>query len=237
MSLFTNPDLLAFMAAIRDKPEDDAPRLIFADWLDENGEPEWAEYIRLALKIYRMDDVNINQETLKELSQRQRELKVIGFARGWSFSFEPTDEFLVHYVTHCRGLIHVANLNVPDWLAVADRLSLHPLQKVSITRFPDREQAQDYRLFPHQYHADHRPSIYTYTVGGCEITHEAIVAWGSPRQMTINLHSFIQATFAITWPHVPFDFTEAIQHAGAQRTGIQQAQVLAVDAPNHSAPV
>ncbi len=37
----------AFLADITTNPDDDAPRLIYADWLDENGEPERAELIRL----------------------------------------------------------------------------------------------------------------------------------------------------------------------------------------------
>jgi uncharacterized protein (TIGR02996 family) len=36
----------AFIQAIREQPADDAPRLIFADWLDEHGELERAEFIR-----------------------------------------------------------------------------------------------------------------------------------------------------------------------------------------------
>ncbi len=37
----------AFLNAIYDAPADDLPRLVFADWLDERGEFEWAELIRL----------------------------------------------------------------------------------------------------------------------------------------------------------------------------------------------
>jgi uncharacterized protein (TIGR02996 family) len=37
----------ALMRAICDNPDDDTPRLVFADWLDENGEPERAEFIRV----------------------------------------------------------------------------------------------------------------------------------------------------------------------------------------------
>ena len=36
----------AFLQAIRDEPEDDAPRLIYADWLDEHGAEARAEFIR-----------------------------------------------------------------------------------------------------------------------------------------------------------------------------------------------
>src|SRR5688572_2816258 len=41
----------ALLAAIRDAPADDAPRLVYADWLDENGDPERAEFIRLQVEI------------------------------------------------------------------------------------------------------------------------------------------------------------------------------------------
>jgi uncharacterized protein (TIGR02996 family) len=35
-----------FLQAIIDAPEDDAPRLVYADWLEDNGQPERAEFIR-----------------------------------------------------------------------------------------------------------------------------------------------------------------------------------------------
>ena len=37
----------ALLRAVCENPDDDTPRLVFADWLDENGEPERAEFIRL----------------------------------------------------------------------------------------------------------------------------------------------------------------------------------------------
>lgn len=52
-------DRAALLAAIRQFPDNDAPRLIFADWLDEHGEGERAEFIRvqcdLALRKARYD--------------------------------------------------------------------------------------------------------------------------------------------------------------------------------------
>src|SRR5262249_48998724 len=43
----------AFLQAILDAPEDDAPRLIYADWLEEHGDAEQAEFIRLQLQLDR----------------------------------------------------------------------------------------------------------------------------------------------------------------------------------------
>jgi uncharacterized protein (TIGR02996 family) len=42
-------DHLPFLRAVMANPDDDLPRLVFADWLDENGQPERAEFIRLQI--------------------------------------------------------------------------------------------------------------------------------------------------------------------------------------------
>ncbi len=44
----------ALHAAILATPEDDTPRLVYADWLDENHQPERAEFIRLQCQISQM---------------------------------------------------------------------------------------------------------------------------------------------------------------------------------------
>jgi uncharacterized protein (TIGR02996 family) len=41
----------AFIAAICAAPKDDIPRLVYADWLDENGQPEQAEFIRVQCEL------------------------------------------------------------------------------------------------------------------------------------------------------------------------------------------
>lgn len=50
-----------FLASIEKRAEDDAPRLVFADWLDDNLQPEWAELLRLQVESRR-----INRRTAKE---------------------------------------------------------------------------------------------------------------------------------------------------------------------------
>jgi uncharacterized protein (TIGR02996 family) len=39
----------ALLAAVVASPDDDLPRLVYADWCEENGEPERAEFIRLQI--------------------------------------------------------------------------------------------------------------------------------------------------------------------------------------------
>jgi uncharacterized protein (TIGR02996 family) len=43
-----------FLGAVRAAPDEDAPRLVFADWLDEHDRPEWAEFIRVQCELARM---------------------------------------------------------------------------------------------------------------------------------------------------------------------------------------
>lgn len=40
----------ALLRAICDNPDDDTPRLVFADWLQEHGEEERAEFVRLQVR-------------------------------------------------------------------------------------------------------------------------------------------------------------------------------------------
>ena len=45
----------AFIAAIAAAPDDDLPRLAFADWLDERGESPRAEFIRLQCQLHHLE--------------------------------------------------------------------------------------------------------------------------------------------------------------------------------------
>jgi len=44
----------ALLRAICEHPDEDTPRLVYADWLDENGDPVWAAFIRLQCRLERM---------------------------------------------------------------------------------------------------------------------------------------------------------------------------------------
>lgn len=59
-------DREALLAAIGASPEEDTPRLMFADWLDEHGEPERAEFIRLQCELARLFDDGGESQPLYE---------------------------------------------------------------------------------------------------------------------------------------------------------------------------
>jgi uncharacterized protein (TIGR02996 family) len=61
----------AFLDAIIEDPEDDTPRLVYADWLDEQGESERAELIRLQIELPKLLEKTRRQ---RELEQREKQL-------------------------------------------------------------------------------------------------------------------------------------------------------------------
>lgn len=52
-----------FLETILDNPGDDGPRLVYADWLEEQGDPR-AEFIRAQLQLARMSDADPEREPL-----------------------------------------------------------------------------------------------------------------------------------------------------------------------------
>lgn len=78
-SVAVDMDRAAFMAAILEAPDDDLPRLIMADWLQERGESDRAEFIRVQCELARWESGNANQQFAHRdraamLRGREREL-------------------------------------------------------------------------------------------------------------------------------------------------------------------
>jgi uncharacterized protein (TIGR02996 family) len=68
----------AFLQAIAHDPQDEAPRLIYADWLEERGDPR-AEYLRVEVAMARLSKTG---RKYRALAKRLRELQV-GLDRQW----------------------------------------------------------------------------------------------------------------------------------------------------------
>src|SRR5687768_543816 len=61
-----------FVEAIRAAPAEDAPRLVYADWLEENGDPDRAAFIRTQCELARWVP---DWERRWQLESRQRHLR------------------------------------------------------------------------------------------------------------------------------------------------------------------
>src|SRR5262249_4023373 len=75
-------ELVALLAACKAQWADDTPRLILADWLEEHGQPDRAEFIRLQLRRARLPGWGRGRRTLdrriRELEARHRKAWLAG---------------------------------------------------------------------------------------------------------------------------------------------------------------
>jgi uncharacterized protein (TIGR02996 family) len=117
----------AFLESILEEPEDDAPRLIYSDWLEENGDPDRAEFIRLQIRHTRLDRYSLaweeTQERTKELLAKHRSRWVADLP-DWA---APGVEFR-------RGFPARIRIELDPFLDAADELSrLMPLEGASLS--------------------------------------------------------------------------------------------------------
>ncbi|ADV60986.1 repeat-companion domain protein [Isosphaera pallida ATCC 43644] len=76
-----------FLRAILAAPDDDAPALIHADWLEENGQPERAEFIRLQIERSRLEETD---PAFVALRRREFELLRV-WEKEWRREARPFD--------------------------------------------------------------------------------------------------------------------------------------------------
>jgi uncharacterized protein (TIGR02996 family) len=69
----TDPDADALLRAIVRHPDDDTPRLVYADWLQENGRAEEGEFLRVQCRLAAADP---DDPEYPELTDREAELRL-----------------------------------------------------------------------------------------------------------------------------------------------------------------
>jgi uncharacterized protein (TIGR02996 family) len=153
-------DEAAFLAAIIANPDDDTPRLVYADWLDENGDPDRAEFIRLQIDSARglTDRRKIAvRDRLEELEKANRDewlaplraacdggVKAV-FGRGFASTVSGGSQLLKAYPA-IAALCPVQRLDIDfGWSRIgperstdlADSPALERLRWMECRRFPD----------------------------------------------------------------------------------------------------
>lgn len=116
----------ALFQAILAAPDDDAPRLVFADWLDENGEPDRAEFIRVQCRSARLPFYDPEYPRLVE---RAQEL-IVRHRRAWRIpGLTSRQEFR-------RGFMETLALSPTEFLARAgDLFRQAPVRWVEFTEW------------------------------------------------------------------------------------------------------
>jgi uncharacterized protein (TIGR02996 family) len=76
-----------FLAAIAAEPDDDTHRLVFADWLEENGQLEKAEFIRVQCELEPIREDH-DSERANALRKREEELGPLHITKLWGKEFQ-----------------------------------------------------------------------------------------------------------------------------------------------------
>ena len=90
----------ALLAAIREDAEDDTARLVFADWLQEQGDEARAEFVRVQVRIARLAE---NDPEQVNLLAREAEL-LANHSVGW------VGEYPINALIFRRGFLDTLNL-------------------------------------------------------------------------------------------------------------------------------
>jgi uncharacterized protein (TIGR02996 family) len=118
----THDDLLQ---AIIERPDDDALRLVFADWLEDHGEPERAAFIRVQLELAKAPEKDERRHGLEE---REKEL----LARHEEEWVRPVRDCVVSWVFH-RGFITEVTVTVGAYMKhTFDLIRLAPIRRMWI---------------------------------------------------------------------------------------------------------
>jgi uncharacterized protein (TIGR02996 family) len=113
----------AFLEEIRAHPHDDAPRLIYADWLEEHGQPERADFIRVQCELARP---GLDPERRRALSEREQALW-LRHGKAWARPLRP----YVPSVRFHRGFLDRATLDAQRFIHQGDDLlDLTPLWRL-----------------------------------------------------------------------------------------------------------
>jgi uncharacterized protein (TIGR02996 family) len=109
-------------------PTDDAPRLIYADWLEEAGQHDRAEFIRVQMDLAR---AAAHDPRLKSLRAREKELWTAHRAE-WLQTVPPPLQ--KRRITFQRGFLDELHLLPKDWATYGAALfACHPLHRIRLT--------------------------------------------------------------------------------------------------------
>src|SRR5262249_5473597 len=146
----------AFLEDIAEHPDDDAPRLIYADWLDDHGDPARAEFIRVQCELERTAEGEPRGEDVIRREQHLMDEPV----QEWTAEVAPN-------VTGCwfrRGLLQLVSIEPRSFVEHAAKLFQHsPVTQVQLT------QAQNRDDLPRFFNSPHLACVRTLSLSQCNL--------------------------------------------------------------------
>lgn len=144
------------LAAVLADPENDSPRLIYADWLSENGQEERADFIRIQCRVAKLEAEKLFRQEFVQLADdahelgrlRRRELELLT-PFGWKDWAQPVPELIGQiqqagngFSMKCnwylrRGFVYKVICSAAVWHQHADAiLAEQPVREVDLTTVP-----------------------------------------------------------------------------------------------------
>lgn len=117
---------------IIEEPEDDGLRLIFADWCDDNGEPERAEFIRAQIENYRLCRLDAPAYSPERHDLLQTIDRLTPRTADWILDTVDRKTFIAT-VVWTRGFIDEVRCLPSVWCSYGPSVvRLHPIERVLI---------------------------------------------------------------------------------------------------------
>lgn len=150
-------DEAAFLRTICEFPADDTPRLVFADWLEEQGDADRAEFIRLQIALARRDSAIDRDEAIGRCN---RLLRTAAYRSEWYdylkhewLHQQGVDRFRSSYGkpnSFHRGFVRNISLDSGDFSKYAAAIfRLHPITDVCLRdKMPWQLSGNDHSWFP-----------------------------------------------------------------------------------------
>ncbi len=118
----------ALLRAILANPDDDTPRLVYADWLDENDQPARAEFIRVQIELARNPSLAVMAREAVLLAQHEEKWLAPFKARGEPLNGEAHGKFR-------RGFVGIVWMSATTFIARAQSLFARmPVLELRVTQ-------------------------------------------------------------------------------------------------------
>ncbi|MBN9521309.1 TIGR02996 domain-containing protein [bacterium] len=177
-------DEAALLNAIVANPDDDTPRLVYADWLDDHGQSPRAEFIRTQIELARLTDDDPRRPALQA---REAEL-LRANERSWA-----PDNHLALFFKWRRGFVAVLDPCARGVFGGDDGLKI-------LAEFPTAEELQiGFCMWDEEFcHMPVLPNLRSFGVGGnvgiTDTSIRRIGKWKTLRRLRLNGSQFTDTT-------------------------------------------
>lgn len=121
-----HPEYRAMLAACRATPADDLPRLVLADWLDERGEGERAEWLRQEVEAARSPDGRLGVVYGRQRWRALRSAGVEPFDLDGALSYTTDRGFVAEFEGPFASWCRHAPVVLPESIGLTVRLTDWP---------------------------------------------------------------------------------------------------------------